>query len=278
MTAKARTATTLQADKESHQKRASLAIPAAFDLPIKMPGVVKLRRRAERYEKQRHALLPDFTPDALKDGKKLRVKRAERLFGDGNGLACRLWAAADARLVLVTVPLGSATLADLYSHKMNKYARKVSRPVFGRWAAWVKLELGLDGGLHLHILGAADALLLLPKGSNVKHLTPGSADFRRVLAYLCKPSDPRACLIKLGSQRYSEKADPTLLAAAIADYQLARAAGRLPRLSWSHNLPRLKPDVAHQWGLRVSNAQTSQQHSPARVLESACRSPKPLMP
>lgn len=216
-----------------------------------LDGVAMLRRRAERREKQldkkRHApaVLPEFTPDALKDGKKLRQKQANRMFGDGDGLACRLWAATDARMKFVTVPLGPATPADLYSHATNKHARTVSRAVFGRAAVLVKLELGLDGGLHLHMLGAADAPLLLPSRSRVQEVEPAEDDYRRLLGYMSKPADARACLVKYGPQRYSEKANRTLLAAAILDYQLARvAAGRLPRLSWTHNVPQLKPDMA----------------------------------
>ncbi len=223
------------------------ATPRTTSTSSRLDGVARLRRRAERFEQQQHtpAALPEFIPKSLRDTSARRVKLAARLFGDGDGLACRLWAAADARLSLVTVPLGPGTPADLYTQQVNKRARTVSRAVFGRFPVWVKLECGLDGGLHLHMLGAADALLLLPPRSHVRHLTPGAADFRRVLAYFCKPGDARACMVKLGPQRYG-KPDPDELAAAVADYQIARAAGRLPRLSWSHNLPRLKPDAAHQ--------------------------------
>jgi hypothetical protein len=213
--------------------------------------VCKMRRREERFEKQldrkRHApaVLLDFIPDDLQDSKYERTQQAKRMFGDGDGLACRLLSATDHRLKFTTVPLGPGTPAELYSHKTNKHARTISRAVFGRSPVWTKLELGLDGGLHLHMLGAADAPLMLPKGSNVQDVKPTDADYRRVLGYMSKPADARACLVKYGPQRYSEKANRTLLAEAILDYQLARVtAGRLPRLTWTHNLPQLKPDAA----------------------------------
>ncbi|TSA78945.1 hypothetical protein FNU79_18590 [Deinococcus detaillensis] len=211
-----------------------------------LEGVALLRRRAERLEKRKRggaALPSDFIPDDLQDSTYLRGKRAGKMFGHGAGLACRLLSATDHRLKLVTVQLGKSTPAALYDPAVNKNARTVSHAVFGKWPVWAKLERGPECGLHLHLLGAADALLLLPPHSSVKDVEPTDADYRRLLGYLSKPGDARACMVKLGPQRYG-KPDPLLLAAAVIDYRTARADHRLPSLSWTYNVPRLKPDMA----------------------------------
>jgi hypothetical protein len=186
--------------------------------------------------------LPAFIPDALVDSKYERRRRANVMFKHGVGLPCRLLVASDHRLKLVTVPIGSAIAAGLYSPRVNARARAHARAIVGNSPAWCKLELGLDGGLHLHLLVAADAALMLPRGSKCDPVKPTDADLKRVLGYLCKPADARACMTRLSPREYG-KPDPVLRAAAILDYQHARAARRLPDLSWTHKVPRLKPDA-----------------------------------
>lgn len=180
-----------------------------------------------------------FTPDALKDSTRERAKRAAKRLKFGGGLLPRLLVAGGHELQHVVVPLGSSTPLELYTPAINAHARATVLAVVGTAPAWACLERGLEGDLHIHILTAKEAGLLLPRGSHRKPVdTP-----LKIMRYLSKPADARACQRRDKVTGYRYDPDPDELRAAIADYEQARTRGRLPRLSWTANLPRLKPDA-----------------------------------
>lgn len=181
-----------------------------------------------------------YLPGALKDTTARRAFLLSRRIGDGAGLLPRLLSAAGHDLVFGTVPLGPG---DLYARDTNEQARALSRQILGKVPAWVVLEQGQEGGLHLHILAAASGCPTWPPGSVVKAVH----DAVGLVRYLSKPADGRACRAK--DPRTGCYAQPSRFSveAALAAFQAAKRAARaegrrLPRLSWTVNVPRLKAD------------------------------------
>lgn len=187
--------------------------------------------------------LPEFLPDALRDSQRIRATDANRRKGYGLGLLARILSACDHELQEIFVPLWHGPATDLYDHAANARARKVAAAVVGNNPAWCKLERRHDGMLHLHILTRADAWPLLPSGATRRPVY----DAEGLVRYLSKPADARACLVRrkdpvTGQTLTSEAPDSAGLLDAYQDYMQARAlAGgrRFPRLSWSHQLPRM---------------------------------------
>jgi hypothetical protein len=182
-----------------------------------------------------------FVPDALQDSTQVRRSRARRRLRYGAGLLPRLLIAADHALIHVVVPLGMGTPADLYSPKVNAHARKTGLEVIGAAPAWTCLERGLTGNLHLHIVTARSAILKLPSGSYTKVVDEAF----KLICYLSKPADARACQAYSARTKRRTPPDPTLLNDAIRDYLHARTQGRRVRLSWTTNLPRLRPSMSY---------------------------------
>jgi hypothetical protein len=186
--------------------------------------------------------LQTFTPDALQDSTRIRNTRAYRSLNYGGGLLPRLLVAADHELQHIVVQLGPGTAADLYSRTTGDRARAVALAVIGTAPARIRLELGTGGKLHLHIVTASSAALLMPAGSHRKPVdTP-----LKLMGYLSKPADARACMRRDPRTGITSPPDPDQLREATSDYMTARARGRLPRLSWTANLARLKPDEVDQ--------------------------------
>lgn len=183
-----------------------------------------------------------FTPDALQDSSGIRNTRAKRRLNFGGGLIPRLLIAGQHDLQHVVLQLGLGTAADLYSPATNARARAAVLALVGPAPTWACLELGLGGKLHAHVVTSADAPLL-----------PFTDTYRKpadtplgLMRYLSKPADARACMRRDPRTGIKSDPDPDQLREAISDYLTARARGRMPRMSWTANLPRLKPDEVHQ--------------------------------
>ncbi len=191
--------------------------------------------------------LPEYPPDALWDTQRQRLVKTNKRKGYGMALLSRLVSATDS-LQHVTVPLWHGPASDLYDHAANLRARKVAAAVVGNAAAWSKLERAREGYLHLHLMVSKDALLLLPSGSTVRPVY----DAEGLMRYLSKPSDARACLIPVKDERTgktvtSREPDPGGLLDAVNDYLEAKwnaRMRRLPRTSWTLNLPLMRADPA----------------------------------
>ena len=191
--------------------------------------------------------LPEYLPDALTDTQRRRLIATNRRKGQGVGLLSRLISGTEA-LAHVTVPLWNGPASDLYDHTANLRARKVAAAVVGTAPAWNKLERDPHIYLHLHILTSADAALLLPPGSTVESVY----DAEGLMRYLSKPADARVCLRPVKDERtgYTVTTLPPLdetLLEALEDYRHARACAagrRLPRTSWTLNLPFMRADAA----------------------------------
>lgn len=188
--------------------------------------------------------LPVFLPDPLTDTQRRRSVATNRRKKYGEGLLARLLSATDG-LNHVMLPLWHGPATDLYDHGAKDRARDVTAAVVGDATAWVKLEHA--GQLHAHLMVDASAALLLPRGAKVEPVY----NAERLMRYLSKPGDSRACLVRqkdptTGRTITSTDPDPDALLEAYRDYMLARAlAGgrRFPRLSWTHNLPLMRADV-----------------------------------
>jgi len=175
-----------------------------------------------------------YWPDALTDTPRRRRTTARRRLGHGRGLLPRLLTAAGHDLVMLTVPLHRAPPAALYCSQTAEHARAAVQTLLPPGAAcWCKLERGRRGLLHLHILTAAAAAALL---LDVRR-TPVT-DPLGLLEYLGKPADARACRWKDERGHWHPPA-LTDLQAASTDLMAAKQARRLPRLSWTANLPRM---------------------------------------
>lgn len=205
-------------------------------------GTHILRRRADLYQKSRATTLPEFVPDALQDSNRIRSTATKKKMGYGVGLIPRLLTATEHQLVHITVPLWNGPASDLYDHVANDRARNVAAAVVGRAAAYVKLERGDHGNLHLHIAMDARATPLLPVGSTITAVH----DLQGLMGYLSKPGDSRACMRRTSVPHTGTPLtlpqDPDLLLLAYQDFMLsrARAGGRqFPRQSWTLNLPRM---------------------------------------
>lgn len=188
--------------------------------------------------------IQERVPDALLDNTRQRATRANRRLGYGAGVWARALIAAGHALLHVTVPLRKG---NLYSEASSTYARKVADRIFGKAPAWIVLERGRNSVLHLHAVTAQDArgMLDLPPGACVQEVEPGTEEC--VLQYLCKPGDARACKRRDPQTGKWVKPTEAEMCAAVQDYLRARREARrrgkrLPRLSWTRNVPRLVPD------------------------------------
>ncbi len=183
-----------------------------------------------------------FIPDALQDSNRIRNTRAARRLNYGTGLIPRLLIAGKHALQHIVLPLGYGTAADLYSRATGDRARAAVLALVGSTPSWACLELGLGGKLHAHVITPADALLMLLTDAHRKAID----SLLGLMRYLSKPADARACMRLDRRTGICSAPDPDQLHEAINDHLTARARGRMERLSWTANLPLLKPDRVHQ--------------------------------
>ncbi len=206
----------------------------------------------------------DWLPDAVTDTTAKRCRGARRLFGDGEGVICRLLVTPDSWLYHAVVALPPDV--DFY-FCAPALARVELERLFGRAPRYVRVARGRAGVHHLHALvmlsepvasltAGQYGPLYLKKVQDDRHV-------RNLAAYFSRPSDERACRSKPEDvARYSleELQDQKLDASEF--YLTARRAalgGRLPRRSWTSNLPRLNPphrktgleDRSHSWRSRM---------------------------
>ncbi|WP_191242384.1 hypothetical protein [Deinococcus ficus] len=179
-------------------------------------------------------------PDPLKD---TNAERSKEVAGMMDGLIPRLTLATNYDMQEVIVSLWSGPATDLYSHKAHDRAANITAAILGTAPGWCKLERDHGGNLHAHIITSTDAPLLLPAGATTRPVY----NLKGLLHYLSKPGDARAAMVRdltSGQTRTYQNTEENKLA-AFQDYQRARAQARgrqFPRLSWSHNLPRLSDE------------------------------------
>ncbi|GHG38936.1 hypothetical protein GCM10017784_37140 [Deinococcus indicus] len=176
-----------------------------------------------------------YLPDGLVDTTRKRARTAVQRRGDGHsrGVLTRLLTCTDG-LILVTLPLVQDDPAALYTPEAGALARSAVRTILPTQAAWSKLECNRHGLLHVHVLTDARSAPDLPPGTRWKPV----GDALGLLAYLSKPSDARACRWRDQRGRWHAPRPADQLAAA-TDHAAARMRGRLPRMTWSNNLPRI---------------------------------------
>lgn len=123
--------------------------------------------------------------DSLKDTTRLRKKRRRPFMN-----ACeRLMALVGEALIFCTVELPDFEGRPLYSKKTINAARRRAKAVIqasGGPGVW-KLERGLSGLYHLHLILAAGADV-----SGIDHWEEVD-DLEGLASYLSKPADARAC-------------------------------------------------------------------------------------
>lgn len=167
-----------------------------------------------------------YYPDQVTDTPKKRARDSKNVLTRLERLA----ACAPKGLKLYTLDLPELDGRDLYHPDTVRTARKAAqtwlyaRRLHGEW----KLERGLCGGTHLHIVTCASAA---QSGTAVYDLD-GLAE------YLVKPADARACLPKLGDRRgpAERRADHD---AAAEDYLRAVAALAAGEYGDRDRLPRM---------------------------------------
>ena len=186
----------------------------------------------------------DWLPDPVTDTTAKRRRGAKRLFGDGEGVICRLLVTPDRHMYHAVVVLPGDI--DLYLDS-STLARAELELLFGPAPRYVKVARGRAGRHHVH------ALVMLPErhglppagshGPLYLRRVKDDRHLRSLAEYFSRPSDERACRSKPGHPpRYSlEELREQLLDAAELYLTARRAAQgqRLPRRSWTSNLPKL---------------------------------------
>jgi hypothetical protein len=179
-----------------------------------------------------------YLPDYLTDSTNRRRVKLHRRLGDGAGLIPRFIVATDhAPLSWVTLPLGHG---PLYARETKDRAFATTAALVGASPAWCALHRGVEGGLHPNILiptAAVPRRRDLPTGAHVVDVT----DLVGLFHYLGGPPDAR-CNYKNKDPRTGihHRTTAEQHAAAQEEYVAAKAQGRLHRMQWSHNLPRMK--------------------------------------
>lgn len=187
-----------------------------------------------------------YLPDVVTDTTRKRRRKARQLFGDGAGVICRLLACPNRNIYHVVLPL---FWCDLYG-TAPAVAREELQTLLGDAPRYVRLASGLEWTVHVHALVAltkAEAAAFQKKNYCVlvkddKHLQALAEYFSRPPLEAAARPKPEA----LARYTLQELAQKKL---AAAEYYLvakkrAKAEGkRLPCLSWTQHLPRLKPDL-----------------------------------
>ena len=212
----------------------------------------------------------DWLPDAMTDTTAKRRRGARRLFGDGEGVICRLLVIPDRQLHHAVVALPPD--ADFYLGA-PALAKAELEWLFGPAPRYVKVARGRTGVHHAHVLVMLPEPLNLPSaghyGSLYLNKVQDDRHLQNLAEYFSRPSDERACRSKPEDlPRYSLKELQEQRLDASELYLAARRAAqgqgeRLPRRSWTSNLPTI--------------------NSPRRNTEVACRaypwrSSTPAMP
>jgi hypothetical protein len=179
-----------------------------------------------------------YLPDYLADSTIRRRVKVSRRLGGGVGLIPRLIVATNhAPLSWVTLHLGRG---PLYTRETKDRARTATAALVGASPAWCALQRGVEGGLHTNILiptAAVPRWRDLPTGAYVQDVT----DLVGLFHYLGGPPDAR-CNSSNQDPRTGihHRTTPEQHKAALEEHAVAKAQGCLPRMQWTHNLPRMK--------------------------------------
>ena len=224
----------------------------------------------------------DWLPDAVTDTTTKRRRGARRLFGDGEGVICRLLVIPDRQLYHAVVALPPDV--DFYFGAPTLARAELER-LFGPAPRYVKVARGRTGIHHAHILVMLPEALDLPSAGHYGPLylnrVQDDRHLQNLAEYFSRPSDERACRGKpVDLARYSLKELQEQRLDASELYLTARRAahgqgGRLPRRSWTSNLPtinspRRNTGVARQpypW----RSSMPAMPHRPRGCLESLRR-------
>lgn len=198
-------------------------------------------------------------PDAVTDSTRKRRRGAERLFGAGVGVLCRLLLArkkTELYQLVVHLPEGCHLFWD-----GPRLARVELERLLDQLPYYAKLAMSRTGRVHVHVLvpftkEKAAAFM----ESNSEYCAPVRNDehLLELARYLSKPriegaARPKPCDLA----RYSRE-DLEQQALDAAEFYLEaqaeakrRGLKQVPRLAWTHNLPFLKPDRIPVPGLRA---------------------------
>ena len=188
----------------------------------------------------------DWLPDPVTDTTAKRRRGARRLFGDGEGVICRLLVTPDCHMYHAVVALPDDI--DFYLGA-PALARTELEFLFGSAPRYIKVALGRAGRHHVHVLVMLPEPHGLPAAGRYGPLflcrVKDDRHLRSLAEYFSRPSDERACRSKSGHPpRYSQEELREQLLDASELYLTARRAAqgeRLPRRSWTSNLPKLNP-------------------------------------
>lgn len=184
----------------------------------------------------------EYAPDPLYDTTSKRRRRAKRLWGDGQGISARLFLLPGKLHHLI---VGIEGCDDFYRDG-PRLAQQQLQAILGNAPRYVTVARSRKDKVHAHVvvaLGLEDPKQLRKAGC---WLTPvkGARGLERLMAYLSKPRDERACRPdKNDVLNYSAEELEQQRLDACELLLAARAKGRLPRGSFTTHLPRLKPDL-----------------------------------
>ena len=186
----------------------------------------------------------DWLPDAVTDTTAKRRRGARRLFGDGEGVICRLLVIPDRQLYHAVVALPPDV--DFY-FGAPALARAELERLFGLAPRYIRVARGRTGVHHAHVLVMLPEALDLPSAGHYGPLNLNKVrddrHLQNLAEYFSRPSDERACRSKRKDlARYSLKELQEQRLDASELYFTARRAAhgqgeRLPRRSWTSNLP-----------------------------------------
>ncbi|ADY26628.1 hypothetical protein Deipr_1489 [Deinococcus proteolyticus MRP] len=221
----------------------------------------------------------EYAPDPLYDTTSKRRRRATRLWGDGQGVSARLFLLPGKLHHLIVDIEG----CDDFYWDGPRLAQQQLQAILGNAPRYVTVARSRKGKVHAHVvvaLGLEDPKQLRKAGC---WLTPvkGARGLERLMAYLSKPRDERACRPdKSDVLNYSAEELEQQRLDACELLLAARAKGRLPRGSFTTHLPRLKPDLPTP--LPATDGTSSPSSLPtvipalALVAQRECRSALPV--
>lgn len=188
----------------------------------------------------------DWLPDAVTDTTAKRRRGARRLFGDGEGVLCRLLVTPHSQLYHAVVALPPD--ADFY-FDVPALARIELERLFGDAPRYVRVARGRAAVQHGHGLVMLPDSFASPSAGQYGPLylkkVQDDQHLQNLAEYFSRPSDERACRSKPEDlARYSREELQDQKLDASEFYLTARRAARgkrLPRRSWTSNLPRLNP-------------------------------------
>ena len=209
--------------------------------------------RAERY------------PDAVTDTNIRRYVKASALKRQADGVSLQAQRLGGLGELCHAVKVKGVS-GGLYEPVAHREALEEARAVLGEWPALAKLEGVAFVSLHTHLLAPVEAVPALERaGYWCNPVKAGKGHLMRLLRYLGKPSDSRAC-------RHNHEREAAAVAVAAEDYLRARAElpkqGRkaLPKARAVLNVPR---DVQKAANGAAFNAEVARRKAARAAIEIA---------